>query len=901
MNNNSSSLLFFSKPVDRADFLSLIKTSLSIAEFRFTRQASLAWLANFPGDLLVSLLLAESMVGEGKFAQAIPALEKLITLDPEFEEVYEILDFARLSNQSKDPTGNHKGVAANALKNHSAPSAALEWRTHDNASQKALNLNQFEEAEKHLQKALLANPDSPIPAIHQVKIAQKQKEYQTVHNLAELYHQRWPDCLQFSLYLAEAYLQVGDDTQAVSLLHHCVSRDSAGQVPHRLWGLDHPYETLWPEKMEIRFDLPIPANVSAMMGWNQLNAGNVKPGEQNTSGAFLMPESTIQSLESLSGSTAQDLASGSTQASPAAEASTSTRVGKRRSKFQKDDPLENLEDLQGIQSEFEKIAKKVNQTNVSQSDGRFPIYVILSTRKGLEDQYGCQTAAIINDQMKNLVFEIRKRPGWGSLLFLPDDPICTSALNLKPVLPGDPWKIKLSISDLDRSLSKRGERIGALLIVGGPDVVPFHHLPNPTDDSDPDVPSDNPYATSDENYFIPEWPLGRLPGESGSDAGLLIEKLRKLILVYAKETHSGKNLFAQMSRTFRSAVENVIDHFRQRKLRISFGYSAQVWREASAEVFKTIGQPKGLLTSPPVTSGCALNSALLPTHLGYFNLHGIQDGVEWYGQKCQDEDPDSPDYPVAMSPKDIQNGDRVPEFIFSEACYGAFLKDQKTDESMALKFLSGGTSAFVGSTCVSYGSVTKPLIAADLLAQGFFDQLKEGQAVGNALRRSKINLAREMSSRQGYLDGEDQKTLLSFILYGDPLAVLKKNSPSSKVILRSRFHPVLKTVTDRRDEAMSADQLPPIMMAQVKEIVNQYLPGLRDAEFSLNLQSCTCKNENTQCTGCKISAKGPAFRNQKRVVVTLTKEFRGHKGTHHMYARMTLDPNGKVLKISSSR
>jgi hypothetical protein len=395
--------------------------------------------------------------------------------------------------------------------------------------------------------------------------------------------------------------------------------------------------------------------------------------------------------------------------------------------------------------------------------------------------------------------------------------------------------------------------------------------------------------------------LGRLPGESGSDAGFLIEELRKLTLSYAKETQPGKNLFSQMSRRFQIAISNVIKLFKQRKLHFSFGYSAQVWQAASSEVYKTIGQSKAILTSPPLSSGCALNSASWPARLGYFNLHGIEDGVDWYGQKSLEDASNSPDYPVAISPRDIQDCDNTPEIIFSEACYGAHLKDQKTDESMALKFLSSGTSAYVGSTCISYGSVTRPLIAADLLAQGFLEQLKGGQTVGNALRRSKINLAREMSTRQGYLDGEDQKTLLSFILYGDPLATLEKNSSVSKVILRSRFHPVLKTVTDRRDESMSADQLPPIMMAQVKEIVNQYLPGLRDAELSLNLQSCTCKNESTQCTGCKISAKGPAFRNQKRVVVTLAKEFRGYKGMHHLYARMTLDPNGKVLKVSSSR
>jgi tetratricopeptide (TPR) repeat protein len=889
MNNSSSSLFFYSKPVDRVDLISLIKTSLSISEFRFSRQASLAWLASFPGDLLVSFLLNESIVGEGKYAQAIPALEKLLALDPEFDEVNEILDFARQASLAKDASTKTKKSSKAERVNQPASRTLIEWRLHDDASQKALNRNQYDEAERLSQKALLTNPDSPIPAIHQIRIVEKQKDFLSVHNLAELYHQRWPDCLQFSLFLAEAYLQIGDETRAVSLLHHCVALDTAGQVPHRLWGLNHPYQTLWPERMEIHFDLPVPANVSAMMGWNQLPSGN------NTSTGSNAP---VLSCSINSDSNPEQTHISST---PDGSLNNSQTVFENNYKKQKKDALENLEDLQGIQSEFEKLAKKVNNPNVSQSDGRYPIYVILSTRNGLENQYGCQTAAIINDQMKNLVLEIRKKPGWGSLLFIPDDPLCTSSLNLKPVLPGDPWKIKLSLSDLDRSLSLRGERIGALLIVGGPQVVPFHHLPNPTDDSDPDVPSDNPYATSDENYFIPEWPLGRLPGESGADAGLLIEKLRHLTLFYAKETQTGTNLFSQMSRFFHVTFSNMKEFLKPHKKHFSFGYSAQVWREASTEVYKTIGQSKPILTSPPSTSGIALNSKTWPAHIGYFNLHGIQDGVEWYGQKCPDDASNSPDYPVALTPKDIRDNNDSPEIIFSEACYGAHLKDQKTDESIALKFLSSGTSAFVGSTCISYGSVTKPLIAADLLAQGFLEQVRDGQTIGNALRRSKINLAREMSTRQGYLDGEDQKTLLSFILYGDPLATGNNNKSTPKVILRSRFHPVLKTVTDRKDETMSADQLPPIMMAQVKDIVNQYLPGLRDAELSLNFQSCTCLNESTQCTGCKISAKGPTFRNQKRMVVTLSKEFQGYKGTHHLFARMTLDPNGKVLKVSSSR
>ncbi len=909
MNNNISNLSYFSKPVDRVDFVSLIKTSLSIAEYRFTRQAALSWLANFPGDLLVSLLLAESMVGEGKFSQAIPALEKLITLDPEFDEVYEVLIFSRKSHQEKDVSASHKGVIK-ATSNRPVSKERPEWRLHDDASQKALSNKQFKEAEELSQKALLSNPDSPIPAIHQIKIARAQKDYLTVHNLAGLYHQRWPDCLQFSLYLAEAYLQVGNETRAVSLLHHCVARDSAGQVAHRLWGLDHPYKTLWPERLEIQFYLPIPANVSSRMGWNQLQAGNIELDEINSTGSSSSFHAADQSTELFSDNSQIDTHPThdpildapnnpssilDNQAQDASKEALEIAIKK-----QKEDAL-NIKDLQSIQAEFEKLANKIKKKEVIQADGRFPIYVVLSTRKGLEDQYGLKTTEVIYEQMKNLVFEVRKRPGWGSLLFFPDDPLCAASLNLKPILPCDPWKIKLSLVDLDHSLASSGERIGALLIVGGPEVVPFHHLPNPTDDGDADVPSDNPYATSDENYFIHEWPIGRLPGESGSDAGLLIEKLRKLALIHSQYARSSNNHYSPLARFIKTAITHAVGLFNRHKRHFSFGYSAEIWQEASSEVFKTIGQTKSLLTSPPLSTGFDLNSTSFPAHLGYYNLHGIQDGIDWYGQKCPDDTYNSPDYPVALSPKDIRNSEDAPEVIFSEACYGAYLNGQKSDESMALKFLSAGTSAFIGSTCISYGSVTRPLIAADLLAQCFLEQVRDGQTAGNALRRSKINLAREMSARQGYLDGEDQKTMLSFILYGDPLAELGKKNPGAKVITRSRFHPVLKTVTDRRDDSISADQLPPIIMAQIKETVNRYLPCLRDAELGLNLQSCTCKNESTQCNECKISAKGPAFRNQKRFVVTLNKEIRGYKGMHHVYARLTLDSAGKVLKISSSR
>jgi len=89
-------------------------------------------------------------------------------------------------------------------------------------------------------------------------------------------------------------------------------------------------------------------------------------------------------------------------------------------------------------------------------------------------------------------------------MMLADDPSSMANFGLKPTLSEDPWALKLALVDLDKALAQKGLMIGALLIVGGPDVVPHHKLPNPVADIDTEVPSDNPYGTIDENYFIPE-------------------------------------------------------------------------------------------------------------------------------------------------------------------------------------------------------------------------------------------------------------------------------------------------------------------------------------------------------------------------------------------------------------
>lgn len=867
-----------SKPVSRPRLLSLLNAALGVQEYRFVRQVALTWLAVYPGDLMVQFLLAQSFIGDQKAQQARPILEKLCQIDPEFSEAAEWLSRITIGSASKS-------LAADYLSQRNLRHAVR-------ASQKALSTDRLEDAETLTQKTLVEFPDSPLPAIEQLRIALKKEDMDTLQNLALLYHQRWPECLQFALFLAEALLVNGDETGAVALLHQCATRDATGQVACRIWGENHPYRPLWAEYFSMIMDIPIPAAVARLLGMNQLVAGEMPlPEEESSIETGADATAPVQETEPA-------VESAPAPETAAANAPVPHYAKSRPSPFQ-----------ESVEKEFADLARRIKQPALARMDGRFPIYVIFSTHRGLESLYGDKTANV-ESAMTRLAEAVRQKPGWGSLVYQADDATSLAELGLKPVPPTDPWKLKLSLADLDQALAKKGEMIGALLIVGGPQAVPFHHLPNPTDDMDANVPSDNPYGTLDDNYFIPEWPVGRLPGDGTRDPAVLINRLDQIASQHkpaAKRAKGGSNSgLSILDQLYQMLMDFLHQSSTNRIHRSSLGYTAEIWTGSSVEVFKNIKDGRPLLVCPP--SGTGHISQPLTTDLAYFNLHGIGDSPEWFGQKDPASYSNEPDYPVALTPADLSATSRAPRFIFSEACYGGHIEGKSSpDEALSLKFLNLGTEVFIGSTCTAYGAVTPPITSADLLADAFWQQLNQGQNAGSAFMQAKIGLAREMNRRQGYLDAEDQKTLLSFVFYGDPLCALPAKTSTAKSVLRLKFHARVKTVVEEPDSPAGHDDVPAEIVAQVRKSVDRYLPGWRDADITLNRQVCDCASTSLACSGCQVSKKGFGKGTSQRLVVTLAKQVRiGSRSsksgrTHTRYARMTLDRQGKILKVSVSR
>jgi hypothetical protein len=860
MNATTLSPTDFDKPVSRTAVMTLINTALRLKEYRFARQVTLAWLATFPGDLGINLAHAQALLGEGKYSQVAPIIEDLCQKDPEFLPAQRIRAMVEVT---KDPTLRAQALAAiqsmtgQTKDGMRTPDwAALTWQ-----SRQALQTGNTAKASELIHQALGADPASPVPAILHLQLTLKTEDQAAARSLAQVYGTRWSECLQFKLYLAEALMTLGDEPAAVALLHQCAANDAAGQVTARIWGNTHPYKPLWPSSLEILFDLPVPAAVSGALGWNQLVGG--APASQ--------PAATTTAVQ-----------------------------GKSAPKADPSEPI-SPDILRSIQTEFDRLARRLRLPNLSRSDARYPILVVFSTRTGLENLYGPQTAAAVITEMNNLVSVVKKRAGWGAISFLADDPISVSPFEVKPAPANDAWKLKLTLHDLDAALGKKGAMVGALLIVGGPEVVPFHKLPNPTDDADPEILSDNPYASLDENYFVPDWSCGRLPGGSTNDAGLLLSALRRTVDYHKKQTTSS-TIFTSFFRAFFRNVKKALPRGpKNRPMKPSGGYSAAIWKQSSLAAYKPIGEQQTFATCPPTQAGGLLEANIFPSRLSYFNLHGLQDGPDWYGQRDPATQPGIPDYPTAITTKDILNSNQASQFVFSEACYGGYIDKKTEDQSIALKFVSCGCQAMVASTCVSYGSVTTPLIAADLLGYHYWKQLQDGKSAGEALQQAKINLVNEMNKRQGYLDGEDQKTLISFVLYGDPLATLAESGARTKTTVRPHEHPAVRVISDARGEDLAAEPVPAELLENVKGLLDQYLPGLRETDFAMAHQKSMFNEEGHPMPGSQMGAKVKASQAPNHRVVTVSKQVEFARHVHHHYARVTLDAKGKVVKFVVSR
>ncbi len=259
-------------------------------------------------------------------------------------------------------------------------------------------------------------------------------------------------------------------------MHQAAARDVGGQVVRRMWGAVHPFRSLWPERLELELGLLVPAEVTARLGWNRLSAGEILSirQDQETGRAPIIPEASPVISEELLTVEAAPLAVEEISTAPVAKQTPvempveavqailqlaeddradaplpdpaqipKIKVDRRKNR----DHTQNGE-IQAIEDEIESLAARLNLSGVTRQDGRFPIYVIFSTRSRLQAVYGAQLAGLLEGEMEQLAETVRSRPGWGARVFFADDPACTLPVGTKPAKPDDSLGAE---ADADRS------------------------------------------------------------------------------------------------------------------------------------------------------------------------------------------------------------------------------------------------------------------------------------------------------------------------------------------------------------------------------------------------------------------------------------------------------------------
>lgn len=926
------------KVLSRDQFCQLLDIAIKVPQPRFVRQAAAAWLGIYPGDLQVQGYMAAAQVFEGKKEQAAEIIQKVLKIDPEYREGYEVLlrclpEDSPLRNAQLTNIYILGGKIINAAEQP-------DWVQNLRAARLSFLNQQVSTAEKYIQKALAPAKDNVLCAILHLQITRATSDNQVVQNLASLYSQRWPDCVLFSLYLAEAQMEMGSEVLAVNLLHECAAKDAGGMVPARIWGKESPYKSLWSDITTFEFNLPVPSTVAAAMGWNQLGSGSVTQAPTQPPASIRRPARPIppaSKVESISVTKPEPVKPTPRRADrvPLNEPIRSNPVESLTSRFKfQFKPVNIAVDMEPlriaaakavesfatlselvkesrapeqipnipiakVKEELARVAINLDKPSIANADHRFPVLIMLSLRAGLEKQYGRQTLAVIDSELKNLSISVGRLPDWSSRVIYVDDADSTGKTGLSPIESTDPWKIKLFLADLDRVLSKKGEMIGSLLLIGGSEVVPFHRLPNPTDDLDDEVLSDSPYSTTDSNYFVPEWPVSRLPGGKGTDSGLLLEQIRRTTQSILEQKK--KPRFSLRLPSFLGGLQNLFNQYQILGNSQMFGYTAEIWKKSSEEVFFQINKSRSLHSSPPMDADSVPGVNAVAAPVSYFNLHGLLDSSEWYGQRDMAITTQGPDYPVAIKPDDLYRTTEENGIIYTEACYGGHISGKGEEDSIALKFLATGSACIVGSTCTSYGSVMAPLIGADLLGYHFLQHLDAGMATGEALYHARIDFIQEMQKRQGYLDGEDQKTLISFVMYGNPFATVRTGSSKAKSIHREYLPAQVCPVCTKDHEIELPKRMGEETLAKIKQTVEPYLPGMSTAQMHYSRIHMECSGKDHTCPTSEIHMKSKPGARSGKMVVSISKSVTSANRTHPHYARVTLDGKGKMVKLSVSR
>ncbi len=362
-------------------------------------------------------------------------------------------------------------------------------------------------------------------------------------------------------------------------------------------------------------------------------------------------------------------------------------------------------------------------------------YFIASDKSALEEKYGEEYAGEVAGLMEELAETVSSE--------------------------GIPARTVFEDEDLKELVNGHAPRY--LLLVGGPNIMPFFEVETPLNEMpgmgfvaslDPVIPTDNPYGVLDSaNYAgckecYPDVAVGRLPDgfKEKSGSRLLVELLENTIAAHSRQPekkavtvvsedafgpHLGRGVFSELgNELWESPPEYSWDYSRGEE-----GDFEDLMRFVS-------GSPYLFLS---------LHGNAPPEEQAYTSSDG------------------SGNYLVLSTSLPL-TGEYEAKAVVSDACYGANpYRGEK--ESIPLHFLESGAVAFVGATTSALANkrVSRlDLEEAEILNLGactaltyrVWMGLQKGERIGDAFLEGK----RLMDA----FNPADRLTALQFVLYGDP-------------------------------------------------------------------------------------------------------------------------------------
>ena len=349
-------------------------------------------------------------------------------------------------------------------------------------------------------------------------------------------------------------------------------------------------------------------------------------------------------------------------------------------------------------------------------------------------------------------------------------------------------KVKKALDQLIAGLSP-----DYVVIIGSGDIVPLFDVTNPTrsgdGDTDPTVPTDNPYASSRPfnpkkraTYLVPDRVLGRIPDLPGSsDPAWLLNYL-------AVAT-------GWKSRSPASYTKDLL-------------VCCDTWKKSGKECVEYLSRDSGtLLTCPPSIDSSKTMEGRRAALFQMIKCHGAPNDSWFYGQK-------GGEYPEVMRSTSLRKKTKKATVVGSMCCFGANIFDpldptaqHPGEPPISSVYLRQGAFGFLGSTCTAWVGLDT-MLCSDWIVSAFLKSVLAGASLGRAALEARQNLARWRQAQGEQADSADEKTLIQFVLLGDP---------SIHPVKVAEPHAVAAVTLARRQRRATSHQLGAMLTAGIPE------------------------------------------------------------------------------------